>query len=137
MLKPRLKRMADLTHQGGAAFNYIITNSWAPLTEDLAEVGVDSIVGVDDIQGKADFQAVKAWSETERICLWGGVNAPVTLLQGSEEEIRRATAEAIRTLGAGGGFILYPVDQLIADMPWPKVEMMLAAWRELADYPVG
>jgi hypothetical protein len=33
--------------------------------------------------------------------------------------------------------VLYPVDQLIADMPWSKVEMMLAAWCELADYPVG
>ena len=65
MLKPRLKRIADLAHQGGARFNYIITNSWAPLMNDLAEIGVDSIVGVDNIQGKADFGPVKAWADAE------------------------------------------------------------------------
>ncbi len=135
LLKPHLARMAHLAHQAGARWNYIITNSWAPLMDDLLEIGVDSILGVDSVQGKANLQEVKAWA-AGRICLWGSVNAPVTLAQGSHEEIREATAQAIRTLGPGGGFVLYPVDQLIADMPWAKVQMMLETWRELGDYPI-
>ena len=136
LLKPRLVRLVRLAHEAGVRFNYIITNSWAPLMPDFLEIGFDSILGVDPVQGKANLPEVKT-RIGQRICLWGGINAAVTLAQGSPAEIRQATAEAIRTLGSGGGFVLYPVDQLITEMPWSHVQAMLDTWRELGSYPLS
>jgi len=135
LLKPHLRRMVCMAHEAGVLFNYIITTSWGPLMEDFVDLEFDSILGVDPVQGGADLREVKA-RIGEHICLWGGINSAVTLAQGAREEIRRATADAIRALGPGGGFVLYPVDQLIAEMPWSNVEAMLETWRELGSYPI-
>jgi len=135
LLKPRLKRMVDLAHQGGAFFSYICTTSWQALADDLLDVGIDSLMGVDPVQGKANLAATKHRLGS-RVCLWGGVNGALTLGQGTPEEVRRATEEAIRTLGPGGGFVLYPVDQLVRQTPWANVEAMIESWQEMGSYPM-
>jgi uroporphyrinogen decarboxylase len=135
LLKPRLKRMVDLAHQAGALFSYIITTSWQALADDLVDLGFDSLVGVDPVQGKADLGEARRRLGAH-VCLWGGLNGALTLGQGTPEEVRQATAEAIRTLGPGGGFVLYPVDQLVKETPWANVEAMIEAWREIGSYPM-
>ena len=135
MLLPRLQALANLAHQGGAFFNYIVTTSCPSLFDALLESGVDSIMGVDPVQGSADLTETKR-RLGGRMCLWGGINSAVTLEQGSDEEIRAATESGIRRLGPGGGFVLYPVDQLGKNLPWNKVQVMLDVWRELGSYPM-
>jgi len=135
MLKPRLKRLIDTAHQAGAFFSYIITTSWRHLIDDLLDLGIDSLIGVDPVQGKADLQEVKQ-RLGGRVCLWGGVNGALTLGQGTPEEVRQATRQAIQTLGPGGGFVLYAVDQLVKETPWANVEAMIEVWRELGKYPM-
>jgi len=130
MLKPRLKRLIDTAHQAGAFFSYIITTSWRHLIDDLLDLGIDSLIGVDPVQGKADLHEVKQ-RLGGRVCLWGGVNGALTLGQGTPEEVRQATRQAIQTLGPGGGFVLYAVDQLVKETPWANVEAMIEVWREL------
>ena len=135
LLKPRLRRMVDLAHQAGALFSYIITTSWQPLIDDLLELGIDSLLGVDPIQGKANLPALKR-RLGGRICLWGGLNGALTLGHGSPDDVRQATEQAIRTLGPGGGFVLYPVDQVVRETPWSNVEAMIDAWQRSGDYPI-
>jgi len=136
LLKPRLQRLVDMAHQAGALFSYIITTSWQPLVDDLLDLGIDSLIGVDPVQGKADPKAIKQ-RLGGRVCLWGGVNGALTLGQGTPDQVRQATREAIRILGPGGGFVLYPVDQLVKETPWANVEAMIEAWREVGDYPMS
>ena len=45
-----------------------------------------------------------------------------------------AERDALRILAPGGGFVLYPVDQIVRDTPWANVEAMIEAWREAGAY---
>ena len=131
LLLPRLRRLVDATHAAGARFNAIVTTSWQALAGDFTALGFGSLVGVDPVQGKADLAAAKA-TVGQSMCLWGGLNSAVTLEQGSEEDIRRATTEAIETMAPGGRFVLYAVDQLGAALPWRNLAAAIAAWRQAA-----
>ena len=135
LLKPRLQRLVQAAHQAGALFSYIITTSWQALVDDLVEIGFDSLMGVDPVQGKADLRDAKRRLGAS-MCLWGGINGAITLGHGTPEEVRQATEEAIRILGPGGGFVLYPADQLVKETPWANVEAMIECWREMGSYPM-
>ncbi|NLE45284.1 MAG: hypothetical protein GX620_11230 [Chloroflexi bacterium] len=136
LLKPRLKRMVDLAHEAGALFSYICTASWQALMDDFIDLGFDSLMGVDPVQGSADLQVTKE-RLGRHMCLWGGINGALTLGHGAPEEVCAATREAVRVLGPGGGFVLYAVDQVVTETPWSNVESMIECWRDVARYPVG
>jgi len=95
-------------------------------------VRIDSLLGVDPVQGKANLAEVKR-RMGRRVCLWGGINGALTLGHGTPEEVREATEAAICTLGPGGAFVLYPVDQLVKETPWANVEAMIKRWREVGE----
>jgi len=65
------------------------------------------------------------------------MNAAITLGRGSSEEIKGAVDTAIRILGPGGGFVLYPVDQIYSDTPWRNVQIMINRWRKVSQYPLS
>jgi len=135
LVKPRLKRLVNLTHQAGSLFSYIITSSWLPIADDLIEVGVDSLVGVDPVQDRVNLEKVKQHMGG-KVCLWGGVNGAITLGNGSVEEVSRETRRAIEILAPDGGFVLYPVDQLVKETPWENILAMIDVWKTSASYPV-
>ncbi|MCJ7532113.1 MAG: hypothetical protein MUO64_13935, partial [Anaerolineales bacterium] len=120
MLKPRLVQLINKVHAHGIKFRYIITRGWKPLRQDFLEMGIDCIAGVDPVQDNVILEQVKH-EIGGRICLMGGLNSSVMLTQWSDDQIRQATREAIRILSPGGGFILYPVDQIFDEMDWHKV----------------
>ena len=136
LLKPRLQKLIDLCHEAQVLFAYIMTKSIDTYAEDFLELGMDCVFGVDPVQGGADLETLKEKFHG-RIAIWGGVNSAVTLGQGSEEEIGQAVTEAIRILAPGGGFVLYPVDVVLAGAnPWNKVKILLNKWRDLGSYPI-
>jgi hypothetical protein len=51
-LKPCLEQMVAKAHDHGIKFRYIITKGWRPIREDLVEIGVDCITGVDPVQDR-------------------------------------------------------------------------------------
>ena len=130
-LKPLLKKEVEMVHQAGAFFSYIMTKGIMPLLDDFLEIGMDVLWGPDPVQGEADLSTLRDKLKG-RMCIWGGMNAILTLGQGTPEDAQRAVEEAIRTLAPGGGFVLFPVDQIVAATPWENVEAMLGRWRELA-----
>jgi len=129
ILKPRLKKLIEKTHKMGAKFRYIITKGWVQFMNDIIDLGIDCIAGVDPIQDKLDLCEVKA-KIGDKICLMGGVNSAVMLNQWNDDEIRNAVKEAIEILSPGGGFILYPVDQIFTDTPWNKVQVLIDEWKK-------
>lgn len=65
------------------------------------------------------------------------MSASVTLGRGSPEEIREAVEKAVRLLAPGGGFVLFPVDCLMAAAnPWERTRVLLDTWREIGSYPI-
>lgn len=131
LLRPRLQEEIDRCHARGVKFRYIITRSWQPYRQDLLEMGVDCLTGVDPVQDKLDLAQVKSQVGSE-MCLMGGLNSAVMLSQWSDEQIRAAVRQAIEIMAPGGGFILYPVDAIFNTQPWEKVLLMIDEWKKHA-----
>lgn len=131
-LLPVLQREVDLVHQAGARFGYIMTVGSLQLVDMLLEAGVDVVLGVEDVQDRGmDFLAMKAACRG-RMGLWGGVNGFVTIEEGSDEDIRRATTRALESLGPDG-FILSPVDNVrdTSAETWRKILLFIDAYHRL------
>lgn len=134
-IKPILAKEVKLTHSAGIPFCYILTRETSLILEDLLEIGVDIIRGIDPVQGGDDLTLVKE-KIGDQITIWGGMNAAITLGRGTSKEIREAVDTTIRTLAPGGGFVLYPVDQIYHDTPWGNVQVMIERWRGVGEYPI-
>jgi uroporphyrinogen decarboxylase len=123
----------ELVHQAGKLAAYIMTTGIMPLLGEIRATGADVLWGVDPQQGGADLQRVKQ-ELADTVHLWGGVNGALTVGRGSRDEIRAAVKEACEVLGAGGGFVLFPVDAVFEDCPWENVLTYIEAGREFGGY---
>ncbi len=133
IIAPTLKREAELVHQAGKKYGYIITSAFMPILDDMLETGIDVLIGLDPKEGKGtDLQAVKGKFAAKNKCIWGGVSGAVTVEQGSEQETEEAVLQALRTLGKGGGFILSPVDNVREDTPnaWKNTNKFIETWKK-------
>jgi len=128
MLRPRLQQLVDRAHRAGIPFRYIITRGWKALRRDFIEMGIDCVSGVDPVQDRVDLAEVKR-ELGGQICLMGGLNVAVTLVQGDETQVRRAVSEAMDILSPGGGFILYPVDSIFCELPWERTQLLIDQWK--------
>jgi uroporphyrinogen-III decarboxylase len=127
---PRLKAEVELVHEHGVKFGYICSSGTKPMLDSYLEAGIDVLIGIDPVQGThTDLPLIKE-KLGERVCLWGGVSAAVTVETGGGEEIRAAVRQALQTLGPRG-FILSPVDNITIDTPktWKNIDIFIDAWR--------
>jgi hypothetical protein len=130
---PTLRREAQIVHQAGRKFGYIITSAFTPLLDDILDAGVDVLVGLDPAEGKGtNLAAIKERFHKRRRALWGGVSGAMTVELGSEEETEEAVRSALQTLAVGGGFILSPVDNVRenTDRAWRNTRRFIDAWRK-------
>jgi uroporphyrinogen-III decarboxylase len=127
---PRLKAEVDLAHECGAKFGYICTSGTKPMLDFYAEAGIDTLIGIDPVQGTYTDMPLMKEKIGERVCLWGGVSAAVTVERGNEAEIRSAVRQALETLGPMG-MILSPVDNITVDEPstWNNVDIFIDEWK--------
>lgn len=133
-IKPRLKGIVDYVHSAGAKFTYILTTGLKARAEDLADVGIDTLWGVDPVQDlTADLPHLKREIGSQ-VCLLGGANSTVTLVNGTEDDIRREVRYACEVLGPGGGFILSPVDNIYEYTPRRNIDVLIDEWRKCRDY---
>jgi uroporphyrinogen-III decarboxylase len=128
---PHLREEVALAHAHGAKYGYIMTSGAMPLLDMILAAGVDVLIGVDPLQGGADLTVMKEKAQG-RMCLWGGVNAALTVERGTPEQVRAAVQEACRALAPGGGLILSPVDDVDdpGEQAWSNVQVFVEAWKE-------
>jgi len=128
LILPELQRDADLAHQAGAKFGYIITARAMPLLDLIAEAGVDVLIGVDP---EAFDLPVTKKKLKGRVCLWGGVNGHLTVEHGVPEAVAQEVQTALKELGPDG-FILTPVDNVREDtsLAFDNVKTMIHSWQE-------
>jgi len=132
---PHLKDLVDMVHQSGKLFAYAMTTGLMPLLDELKEAGIDLLYFADPVQDDLDLSEFKKQVDGA-FAVAGGINSGVTLGSGDPHEIREAVHSAVKTMGAGGGFILSPVDALFPDTPEQSLDIMIEAWREVRDYPM-
>lgn len=131
-LTPGIQPLAALAHQAGAIFAYVLTTGAMAMVDQLLSANVDLLLYVDPTQERTGLAALKA-KVKGRLALAGGISSAITLYRGTREEIRQAVHTAVQELGPSG-FILAPVSSLSPDIPWPNVEAMIEAWREVRDF---
>jgi len=125
-------------HQAGRRFGYIITSAFLPLLDDILDAGVDVLIGLDPAEGKGTRLAeIKERFRGRHRALWGGVSGAITVEMGTEEETEEAVRTALRTLGAGGGFILSPVDNIREDTEKARrnTRRFIEAWQRYRALP--
>jgi hypothetical protein len=133
IIAPTLKREADLVHQAGRKFGYIITSAFVPLLDDILGAGIDVLIGLDPAEGKGtSLSAIKERFRRARRCLWGGVSGAITVECGTGEETEEAVRTALATLGSDGGLILSPVDNVREDTENARrnTRRFIEAWKK-------
>ncbi|MCK4591587.1 MAG: hypothetical protein KAT86_07515 [Candidatus Latescibacteria bacterium] len=137
-MAPVVKKEIELTHQAGAKFGYIMTSGVIPLLDDLLNLGIDVLIGVDPLQGKGTDLGLLKQKLGGKICLWGGVNGFLTIENGGRGDVEQAVHEAIDILGPGGGLILSPVDNVrdTSQHTWDNVMTMINTWKKMRVYPI-
>jgi hypothetical protein len=133
IIAPTIKKEAELVHQAGKKYAYIITSAFMPVLDDILDSGIDILIGLDPREGKGtDLQKVKEKFRAKSKCLWGGVSGALTVEQGSEAETEAAVLNALGVLGTGSGFILSPVDNVREDTPnaWKNTYKFIDTWKK-------
>jgi uroporphyrinogen-III decarboxylase len=133
IIAPMLKKEAELIHQAGRKYAYIITSAFMPILDDILDTGIDILIGLDPVEGKGtNLQQVKDKFKVKHRCLWGGVSGAQTIEQGNEAETEAAVLEALRVLGKDGGFILSPVDNVRENTPnaWKNTYKLIDTWKK-------
>jgi hypothetical protein len=132
IVAPTLRKEAELVHQAGRKYGYIITSAFVPLLDDILEAGVDVLIGLDPKEGKGtDLRLVKRRFHEAGKALWGGVSGPLSVETASARETERAVLEALEVLGSGGGFILSPVDNVRehTEVVWENTRRFIDVWK--------
>ncbi len=113
-LLPRMKRIIDLTHEGGAFVFHHNDGGCRAILPDLIEAGIDVLNpiqwrcrGMEREGLKRDFG--------EQLIFHGAVDNQYTLPFGTLEEVRQEVLDNLRILGAGGGYILAPCHNIQAN----------------------
>jgi uroporphyrinogen-III decarboxylase len=128
---PLLQAEADLVHDYGAQFGYICSSGTKPMLDFYTEAGFDVLLGIDPVQGTHTDMPLMKEKLGDKVCLWGGVSAAVTVERGTETEIRKAVRHARRVLGPRG-FILSPIDNITVDTPqtWANIDIFIDEWKK-------
>ena len=53
----------------------------------------------------------------KHLSFWGCIDTQRILPYGTHDDVRRHTTEVIRTLGAGGGLLIAPSQEIMPDVP--------------------
>ncbi len=122
-LLPRMKRMMDLVHEGGA---YVFTHSDGairPVIPDLIAIGMDVLnpiqwrcKGMERAGLKCDFG--------NQLIFHGGMDNQQTLPFGSVADVQTEVIENLAILGEGGGYILAPCHNVQAISPPENIVAM-------------
>ena len=117
---PYLKRLIDVCHSGGVKFMLHSCGSVRRLIPDFLEIGIDVLDpiqvgarGMDPAELKREFG--------DRLSFHGAIDIQKTLPFGSPDDVRAEVVERVRTVGAGGGYIIAPTHEIQQDAPTENV----------------
>ena len=106
-LLPRMKRIIDLAHSGGAYAFHHNDGNCRPIIPDMIAAGIDIL---NPIQWRCKGMAREGLKRDfgAGVIFHGGVDNQYTLAFGTCDDVRGEVLDNLRILGAGGGYILGP-----------------------------
>jgi len=133
IIAPTIRKEAELVHQAGKKYGYIITSAFEPLLDDMLDADIDVLIGLDPKEGKGtDLSHVKDKFAKRKKAIWGGTSGAVTVEMGTKQKTEEAVIQALRILGKGSGFILSPVDNVREDTAkaWENTRTFIDTWKK-------
>ena len=128
-LLPRMKRIIDLAHQGGAfAFHHNDGNCRAILP-DMIEAGIDLLNPIQWRSRGMEREGLKA-DFGQKLVFHGAMDNQYTLPFGTVEEVRQEVQDNLSILSAGGGYILAPCHNIQPVSPPENIVAMYQAGYE-------
>ncbi|MCL5104777.1 MAG: hypothetical protein M1133_11780 [Armatimonadetes bacterium] len=131
ILFPGIQELARQVHGGGSLFCCLLTEGYTLYRDIIGELDVDVFLGLEPLAARKseDLGLVKD-AFRDRHCIWGGVNACVTVGMGSDEEIDEAVRIAVEKLGPEG-FILNAAMYIYDDdVTWDRFMVFVDSWRK-------
>ncbi len=126
MFKPRLARMFEPFREAGLPVILHSDGDIRAILPDLVEIGVTAL---NPVQPEV---LEHAWLEKEygdRLAFYGGISTQGVLPSGTEEEVRAAVAECMRTLAPRAtGLMIGPSHRMQTDIAGANVAAMLEAF---------
>jgi len=111
---PYLKRLVDICHTAGVKFMMHSCGAIRDILPEIIGIGTDVLDPV-QVAAKGMEPAGLHRDFGDRICFHGGICTQTTLPFGTPEDVRRNVRECVRTLGAGGGYIIAPSHNIQPD----------------------
>ncbi|MFB3903696.1 MAG: uroporphyrinogen decarboxylase family protein [Acidobacteriota bacterium] len=103
---PLVREAVDLAHSYGAIYVYQDDGKMRDIIPSIVASGADVLSGLQPPEvGDVVLADIKRQFGT-RVALWGGLDPCYTFDLGDPEVVRKASEQAIRDAGGGGGFIL-------------------------------
>lgn len=106
------------------------------LIPHMIEMGVDIL---NPVQCETACMGPKQLKDDfgEKLVFWGGgCDTQSMLPHGTPDEVRQQVKERISTLGANGGYVFAPTQDIQADVPAENMVAMFEAAKEYANYPL-
>ena len=122
-LLPRMKRIIDLSHQGGAFVFHHNDGAVRRILPEMIAAGIDLLNPIQWRCGGMEREALKR-DFGAQVVFHGGMDNQRTLPFGTADEVRREVLDNLRLLGADGGYILAPCHNLQALTPPENIVAM-------------
>ncbi len=134
ILLPRIQDLARQIHSGGSLFCYLLTEGYTLYRDFLAQADVDVFLGLEPLAArKSEELTVVKSTLKDRSCIWGGVNACVTVGRGTDAEIDSAVRSAIESLGPTGFILNAAIYIFDDDVSWDRFLILVDAWKKCSN----
>ncbi|MCX6088926.1 MAG: hypothetical protein NTX88_00835 [Candidatus Atribacteria bacterium] len=111
--KPRLAKVWKVYKDAGLPVMHHTCGKVTEIIGDMIDIGLDVL---EPVQQVMDFPYLKR-EFGKHLTFWGGIGTQDTLPFGSPQEVRAMAGKVIETLGKGGGMIIAPDQEIMADVP--------------------
>lgn len=122
-LLPGMKRIIDLSHEGGAHVFHHNDGGIRRVLPDMIAAGIDLLNPIQWRCGGMEREALKR-DFGDKVVFHGGVDNQQTLPFGTPADVRQEVLDNLRILGAGGGYILAPCHNIQALTPSENIVAM-------------
>ena len=124
--KPLYKKLWKVFKDAGLPIIHHSCGNVTDILGDFIDLGLDVI---EPVQNVMDFAQLKK-DFGQHLTFWGGIGTQTTLPFGTPDQVRKETRSVIETLGRGGGLIIAPDQEIMADVPADNVVAYVETVRE-------
>ena len=121
------RKLAELAHSYGAFYQQHSCGAVGDLIPYFIDCGVDVLEPLQKVRGLEIETLARLYGG--KIAFHGGVDTQDLLPHGTPAQVRAETERIIRTLGAGGGYILMASQSFEGDVPVENIEAVYTADR--------